>query len=654
MLYKEKQIRDALGSIAGGTPFDSLLLETGERLLFTLGIAEELKGHPAGDRVREINELCQAPLIEEAYENGFSNPAKAVEVFGEETGRFASVLAYRIFTLFSSAFCLNSARLEEHADIWLAAAEAGEEDFCDALTKAFRVLNPAVIEKNQRENFDPDAAPWTHIAMSANAEDLSYLYRYGKRITDNDIKTAEFVFSMPRKDLELLSDTMVEAFIEGFREGSKDLGKKSTIGVIIQAGYERIVPLLKEGFEKHGLRLYVMGVEGTKLNRQANYDHRFDYALYFNQERVDKTLEATERAYEKIKDHMSAYAGIAFLEVFGEKPFSPVPKPEACKADDEASALYNQLMQKNMILRNRYMPRDEASFEIIAFPSPEIEGDFQEIFKDTVRVNTLSNKVYRPVQQAIIDAMDGASCAKIKGSGTNETDLVVSLCPVEDCNTETAFINCLASVNVPLGEVFTSPKLQGTNGLLHVEESFLNGLKYDNIRLSFKDGYVDDWSCENFDDPQKGKDYIHENLIFPHKTLPLGEFAIGTNTLVYEMALKHRIMGLLPILILEKMGPHFAIGDTCFSWEEDSQKPDPCTGKTMVAVDNEKTCLRKEDPSKAYTNKHTDVTLPYSSLDSISAVHPDGTEVFIIKGGRFVLPGTELLNEAIEKAHTHI
>lgn len=654
MLYKEKQVRDALKGFTGGTPFHNLLLETGERLLFTLAAAEELKDNPSPDRTKEINELCQAPLIEEAYETGFANPAKAVEVFGEETGRFASVFAYRISTLFSSAYSGNTEKLEEHTDIWLAAAEAGEEGFCKALTDSFRKVRPGVVEADQAQSFDPEAAPWTGIAMSASGDDLSYLYRYGERITDNNTKTAEFVFSMPLDDLQLLADTMVEAYIEGFREGLKDLSRKSTIGVIIQAGYERIVPLLKDGFKKYGLKLYVIGVQGTKLNRQASYDHRFDYALYFNQERVDKSLKAIEKAYEKIKGHMAACSGIAFLEVFGEKPFSPVPKPEACKAGDEASALYNQLMQKNMILRNRYMPRNEGSFEIIAFPSPEIEGNFKEIFRDTVRVNTLSNKVYRPVQQAIVDALDGAGYAKIKGSGTNETDLTVSLCPLEDKNTETAFINCLASVNIPLGEVFTSPGLKGTTGLLHVEESFLNGLRYDNIRLSFKDGYLEDWSCENFDDPRKGKDYIHENLIFPHKTLPMGEFAIGTNTLVYEMALKHRIMGLLPILILEKMGPHFAIGDTCFSWEEDSQKPCPVTGKTMVAVDNEKTILRKEDPSKAYTNKHTDVTLPYSSLDTISAVHPDGSEVFIIKGGRFVLPGTELLNEAIEKAHTYI
>ncbi|HQB50115.1 MAG TPA: hypothetical protein PLW33_05505, partial [Candidatus Cloacimonas sp.] len=58
---------------------------------------------------------------------------------------------------------------------------------------------------------------------------------------------------------------------------------------------------------------------------------------------------------------------------------------------------------------------------------------------------------------------------------------------------------------------------------------------------------------------------IYQNLLLPHHTLPLGEFAIGTNTTAYQMARKYDILPRLPILIIEKMGPHFAIGDTCFS-----------------------------------------------------------------------------------------
>mgnify|MGYP003163035769 CR=1 FL=1 len=39
---------------------------------------------------------------------------------------------------------------------------------------------------------------------------------------------------------------------------------------------------------------------------------------------------------------------------------------------------------------------------------------------------------------------------------------------------------------------------------------------------------------------------------------------------------------------------------------------------------------------------------PYDEIGGIYSVHPDGTETAIIEKGRFVLPGTEKLNEAFE------
>jgi len=653
-MAREHDIRKALNELRTDSPFDLFLRETGERILFTFTILNDLSGGASPERVKELNEKSQAPLLPEAYEKSLANPAKAVEVFGEELGRFVSSFSYRVSSLFHEAFRGSSLAIDKWADHWLEAGIAGQDGFVALMRERWAEVRLDLNEKMYRETYDPSSSFCTDIALAATPDDLSYLYRYGVRITENNTNTASFINSLPTKDIKLIVETMVDGYIEGFTESGMDYSIKNSLGLAIPAGYERIVPGLIAGFEKFGLKMFIRMVQGAKLNRQAVYDHRFDYALSITEEMVEKRIAVVKEVFSGMTDVLGNYSGSAYLDVFGESPFSPVMKPEACKADDRASGLFNKQMQGLRMTANEYMPGDETSFEIIAFPSPEIQGNFEEIFKDTVRLNTLSNKTYRPVQQAIIDAMDGAEYAHVLGSGSNETDLKVSLCPISDPEKETIFENCLASVNIPLGEVFTSPVLKGTTGLLHVEESFLRGLKYDNIRLEFKDGYVSEWSCNNFDDPERGKDYITENLFFPHKTLPLGEFAIGTNTVVYAMALKHKIMGLLPILILEKMGPHFAVGDTCYTWSEDSQKPSPVTGKTMIAVDNEKTIQRREDPSLAYTNKHTDVTLPYSSLDSISVIHPGDREVFIIKGGRFVLPGTEMLNDAIDEAHRYL
>ena len=112
-------------------------------------------------------------------------------------------------------------------------------------------------------------------------------------------------------------------------------------------------------------------------------------------------------------------------------------------------------------------------------------------------------------------------------------------------------------------------------------------------------------------------------------------------------AKKYGIGDKLPILIAEKMGPHFAVGDTCYSWSEDIRVYNP-NGKEIVAKDNSVSILRKEDVSKAYFHCHTDITIPYEELKSITVVTAQGEEIAIIEHGHFVLPGTETLNEPLQ------
>ena len=173
-----------------------------------------------------------------------------------------------------------------------------------------------------------------------------------------------------------------------------------------------------------------------------------------------------------------------------------------------------------------------------------------------------------------------------------ETDLTVALHPLKDPAKETLFENCVADVNIPVGEVFTSPQLAGTNGLLHVSQVYLNELKYVELKVWFKDGRIENWSCGNFADDEANRNYFFENVMYHHETLPLGEFAIGTNTAAYCMAQKYQIADKLPILIAEKMGPHFAVGDTCYSWAEDTSVYNP-DGKEIIARDNEVSILQK-------------------------------------------------------------
>ena len=103
----------------------------------------------------------------------------------------------------------------------------------------------------------------------------------------------------------------------------------------------------------------------------------------------------------------------------------------------------------------------------------------------------------------------------------------------------------------------------------------------------------------------------------------------------------------MDILIAEKTGPHFAVGDTCYSHAEDIPMYNP-NKKEVIARENEVSALRDTDPAKAYFQCHTDITIPYGELGSIDVVRADGSTLTIIKEGRFVLPGTEELNVPLD------
>jgi len=76
-----------------------------------------------------------------------------------------------------------------------------------------------------------------------------------------------------------------------------------------------------------------------------------------------------------------------------------------------------------------------------------------------------------------------------------------------------------------------------------------------------------------------------------------------------------------------------------------SYNPD---GKRIIAKSNEVSEQYKTDPSKAYFGCHTDITIPYDELGSLTAVAKDGTRYDIIREGRFVLAGLEELNKPLE------
>ncbi|RGG67532.1 leucyl aminopeptidase [Eubacterium sp. AF17-7] len=609
------------------------------------------------EQLTALNKDLYEDETEIVYGKCFANPKFAVEKLGEEYGQLLCYVFTTNRNMISNAFQGKLEEITLRMELFIEIYNQFEDR--ENLTKksihdiiySFEKDNSEIFMTNRiDEIINPENDFAVKIVMESDLEDLRYLYKYGESISENEIETAKFLNTLSQEKIDKIASVYTEGYRLGFINTGKDLSIKSAVDIRYYIGFERIIRAAIKQFENMGLKpvIYKGGYESTKINKQYWFDHKFDDALFFDKGYVQRKLEVATTAFENRKKTAALMAGPAVIEVFGENPFEPENKKEALQLNKEQQKLKVEYAREYTQIVQKYIKGDERSFTIIAFPLPEIGMDYEELFEETVKINCLDQDKYRKVQQSIIDALDKADFVRVEGKGSNKTYITVNMHELKNPEKETNFENCLADVNIPLGEVFTSPKLTGTNGVLHVSQVYLNELKYNDLEITFENGCIKDYTCKNFDTEEENKKYIKENVMFNHDTLPIGEFAIGTNTTAYVMANKYDIVYKLPILIVEKMGPHFAVGDTCYSWEEDVKTFNP-DGKEIVAKENEISALRNEDLSKAYFSCHTDITIPYDELGEITAVTKNGEEIVIIKDGRFVLPGTELLNEAFDK-----
>ena len=615
----------------------------------------------------EVNSVLYSDIKDEAYEKSFTNPRVCAEFFkeyGDKTAQELNWIATNIRQVIVAAYEKDVWTLLIWIELFLEMAGfLADEPEVNEVESALKEMiyyfvhdyDELRVDKSINELVVPNEdGPIYQLLMNRDHRDNSFLYEYGEHISDNEIKVLDYLNEMSDAELDKMAETYSEGYKKGFELAGIDLSQKESVEIRYPIGFEPMVKKAVIQFEKMGLKptfrrqtnTKAIGVISTPANRQYLHDHRFDDALYLNNALVSEKLKHAKKSFEEYKDYAITYAGPAVIETYGEKLFVPEVKKEAPKYTKEQEEISLSYRRDYMLMQDDYIPGDKRSFTIISYPISEIGDQFRDIFKETVRINTLDKDMYQKIHQSIIDALDQGEYVRVRGRGANQTDMKVKLHELSDPKKQTNFENCLADVNIPVGEVFTSPVLTGTEGTLHVSKVFLNGLRYDDLKIIFKDGMISDYECGNYPDKAEGKAYIKENVLHNHETLPIGEFAIGTNTAAYVMGRKYDIEAKLPILIAEKTGPHFAVGDTCYSMSEEVVVHNP-DGKEIIAKDNERSILRKTDIKQAYFQCHTDITIPYDELGSISVISNDGTETTIIQDGRFVLPGTEELNEPL-------
>ena len=183
-----------------------------------------------------------------------------------------------------------------------------------------------------REQLDPDLTFATDIIMNSDLGDVTYLYRYGEYVGKNEIDTAIFMSTLPDSEIEAMAKTFTEGYRLGFEAAGIDLSKKKTVNIRYFLGQERMIRAAILQFEQMGLRpicyryaanrinrrlIHRIGYSSSVPNRQLEYDHRMDEALFMDKKLMERKLEVLRQAYKNMAYEASVYAGPAVVEVFG-------------------------------------------------------------------------------------------------------------------------------------------------------------------------------------------------------------------------------------------------------------------------------------------------------------------------------------------------
>ena len=194
-----------------------------------------------------------------------------------------------------------------------------------------------------REGLDPALSFAADIIMDSDLTDLRYLYQYGEYVSDSERRLQRLWLRCRRKPLKKWP-IPIQKLPPRLEVMGRDLSKKKTVVVEYQLGFERMIRRAVEQFRSLGLEpvCYRAAVEslnrrsngkrgyyGTSANRQYDYDHRYDSALYMGNAFKERKLSILKTAYEEYKDLAAMCAGPAVVETFGEEEFEPVNKKTA-------------------------------------------------------------------------------------------------------------------------------------------------------------------------------------------------------------------------------------------------------------------------------------------------------------------------------------
>lgn len=576
--------------------------------------------------------------INNNYDQSYANPRYTRQFLDGKYADIASSLYYELITsvqlIFQGKHKLFN--LLKYKFLILAEAMENNQDAYLKLEELYETYQIEIELDALNENYNPENY-CTKIVEESDLSDLRYLFKYGIYISEIEISFAQLMNNCDASFIEKLANQMVTCYLKGFGRHNKNMGSRTNARIVMIVGLEKLARKMQLLLSTKKYIGFVGALVYKNIPQQVSNDYAVSSKIDYSKHHYKMTVDHYAHALKAMSEELSLYQGNLIMVCFGQvrtecKPLESYLKnrsDEFKKAEIEKRMLFEQ-----------YVPKSEVSYTGMAFPVSEIsDTNYKEIFDAIMSINMMESSKHEQMQEHLITILDNGEYVTVEGFKGNTTKLKITLPKLKNPEIETNFVNCGADVNIPAGEVYTSPSLGGSEGLIHLQQIRLAKIQFKNVKIKIKDGFAYDYKY----DGQGTVNVLKEQIFRNHDQLPIGEFALGTNTYAYALSKEYGVLHALHTLIYEKLGLHIALGDTCFAWAEDAPLF-ALNGKKVMAKDNEFSIKRKKDTSAAYVNLHYDLTIPYDEIVSITVHTRNGEQIDVVRNGKFVIDELSPLN----------
>ena len=263
-------------------------------------IAEGYLKTASEEELAVFNREPYEDVIGERYETSYGNPVFAVRALGETHGRSLCCL-YRelgnaVVWVYEDRLLELTAAMELYLELYAMFEEETLPSAQYVKESIYWYVSDYAEERQEyqvREIVDPSLHFVKDIVMESDLTDLRYLYQYGEYITENEKGTARFLNTFSQEEIDAMARTYTEGFRKCFLVARKDLSKKKTVSIRFHIGFERMIRAAILQFREMGLEPVISRgarrtwVTGASANKQYDYDHRNDEALYLNGSREE-------------------------------------------------------------------------------------------------------------------------------------------------------------------------------------------------------------------------------------------------------------------------------------------------------------------------------------------------------------------------------